>query len=90
MHADEHQSLQKLALSFLMEEAIYVKSTQNSNLVIYLQYIEKESVVTACVTYCDSKHSNILQGSSRFRCCLALNGCGLKWAQPFKTWNYKI
>ena len=67
-----------------MEEAVYVESTQNRNLVIYLQYIEKESIVNACATYCDSKHSNILRESSRFHCCLVLNGCGQKWAQPFK------
>ena len=37
MHADEHQSLYKLGLLFLMEVARYVQSTQNRKLVIFLQ-----------------------------------------------------
>ena len=36
LHADKHQSFYKLALSFFMEMARYVQSTQNRNLVIFL------------------------------------------------------
>ena len=38
-HADQYQRFYKLALSFLMEVAIYIKSSQNRNLVILLQDI---------------------------------------------------
>ena len=37
MHADEHQSLYKLGLLFLMEMARHVQSNQNRKLVIFLQ-----------------------------------------------------
>ena len=37
LHADKHQSFYKLALSFLMEVARRVQSTQNSELVVFLQ-----------------------------------------------------
>ena len=36
LHADKHQSFYKLALSFFMEMARYVQSTQNRKLVIFL------------------------------------------------------
>ena len=42
LHADKHESLYKLALSFLMEVARHVQSTQNRKLVIFLQYIDEE------------------------------------------------
>ena len=38
-YANKHQSFYKLALSFLMEVARHVQSTQHRNLVIFLQYI---------------------------------------------------
>ena len=42
MNADKHQSFYKLALSCLMKVARYFQSTQNSKLVIFLQYINKK------------------------------------------------
>ena len=42
LHAESHQSSNKLALSFLMEVARHVWSAQNINLVIFLQYIKKK------------------------------------------------
>ena len=36
-HANRHQSFRKLALSFLMEVARHVQSTQNRKLTIFLQ-----------------------------------------------------
>ena len=42
LHADKHQSFDKLALSFLMEVTRHVQSTQNRKLVIFLQYIKKK------------------------------------------------
>ena len=41
-HADESHSFYKFVLFFLMEAAIHVGNTQNSKLVIFLQYIKKE------------------------------------------------
>ena len=86
LHADEYQRFHKFAFSFLLEAAIYVKSMQKRNLVILLQYIEKKSIVTAFINYCDSKHLDFLQGSSHFRCYLFLNGCGQK---KFRSWDCK-
>ena len=40
MHADKHKSFYKLTLSFLMEVARHVQSTQNTKLVIFFQYIK--------------------------------------------------
>ena len=68
LYVDNHQSFKKLALSFLIEVARHVQSTQNRKLVIFLQYIKK--VETAFVFYCVAKHSDILQGSSHVRCFL--------------------
>ena len=42
MHVHKHQSFYKLALSFLMEVARHVQSTQNKKLEILLHYIEKK------------------------------------------------
>ena len=42
LHANKHQSFYKLALSFLMEVARHVQSTQNRKLVMFLQYIKKK------------------------------------------------
>ena len=42
MHADKHQCFCKLALSFLMEVARHIESTQNRKLVIFLQYDKKK------------------------------------------------
>ena len=50
MHADKHQSLYKVALSFLLEVARHVQSTQNQNrkLVIFLQYLKNVSQLLLC------------------------------------------
>ena len=42
LHADKHQNFYKLALSFLMEVARHVESTENRKLVKFLQYIKKK------------------------------------------------
>ena len=42
MHADKHQNFYKLALSFLMEVARHVQSTQNRKLEKFLQYIKEK------------------------------------------------
>ena len=42
LYADKHQSFCKLALSFLMEMARHVQSSQKGKLVIFLQYIKKK------------------------------------------------
>ena len=68
LHANKHQSFYKLALSFLMEVA-NAHSTQNRKLVMFLQ-----GIATVFVFYCDTKHSDILQGSSHvcYLCCFCL------------------
>ena len=43
-HAYKHQSFNKLTLSFLMEVARHVQSTQNKKLVIFLQYPKKKEL----------------------------------------------
>ena len=42
LHRDKHQSFNKLALSFLMEVAKLVQSTQNRNSVIFWKYTQKK------------------------------------------------
>ena len=42
LHGDKHQSFNKLALSFLMEVAKLVQSTQNKNSVIFLKCTKKK------------------------------------------------
>ena len=42
VHADKHQSFDKLALLFLMEATRHVQSTQNRKLVKFLQCIKKK------------------------------------------------
>ena len=39
LHADEHNSFYRLALSFLMEVTRQTQSTQNRRLVIFLKYL---------------------------------------------------
>ena len=60
-HADKYQSFYKWTLSFWIEVARHVQSTQNRMLVIYLQYPQEKSVITALVFYCDGKYSDIFQ-----------------------------
>ena len=60
LHTDKHQSFYKFALTFLMEVARHVESTQNGKLVILLQYIKKKLwQPIAFVLYCDAEHSDI-------------------------------
>ena len=66
LHADKHQSFDKLALIFLMEATRHVQSTQNRKLV-------KKSIATSFVLYCDLKHSDILWASSHVCCYLLLH-----------------
>ena len=68
LHADKHQSFYNLVLSFLMEVARHVQSTQNRKLLIFLQYMKKK-VLQLLLCCCDAKHSDI-QGSSQVRCYL--------------------
>ena len=90
LHADEHQRFHKLVLLFLMAAAIYVRSTQDEKSINCFAIYWERSIVTAFMTYCDWKHSDILQGSSHFRCYLFLDGSVQKRAHPFKSWKYKI
>ena len=50
LHADKHQSFDKLALLYLMEATRHVSSTQNRKLVKFLQYI-KEKVLRLLLYY---------------------------------------
>ena len=65
-HADKHQSFYKLALSFFVEVARHVQSTQKKLLMV-LQFIKKKEE-TAFVLYCDAKHLHICRGSSHVTC----------------------
>ena len=42
LHGDRYQSFYKLTLSFLIEIANYVQSTQNRRLIIFLQFPKKK------------------------------------------------
>ena len=50
LHADKHQSFDKLALLYLMQATRHVSSTQNRKLVKFLQYI-KEKVLRLLLYY---------------------------------------
>ena len=69
LHADEHQSFYKLALSFLIEVATHLQSTQNRKLVIFLWYFKKK-VSQLLLCSIDATHSGILQESSHVHCYL--------------------
>ena len=58
MHGDKHQIFYKLALSFLMEVARHVQSTQNRKLVIFLHNLEKKYEVYFLHA---GKHESLLQ-----------------------------
>ena len=73
MHADK-QNCYNLPLLFLMKVARCIESTQNGNMIMFLEYIKK-SVATGFLFYCDAKHSDILQGSSYVSCYLILLFC---------------
>ena len=86
MHADKHQSFHKLALSFfyklalsfLMEVASYVQSTQNRNLVIFLQDIKKKlSQLLLCSIL--MQNIQIFYGGQFMFVVTFLSGCGQKW-----------
>ena len=49
LHANKHQSFYKLVLSFSMEVARHVQSTQNRKLVMLFQYIKKNYHNSLCV-----------------------------------------
>ena len=86
LHADKHQSFYKLALSFLIKVARYVQSTQSRKLIIFLQYIKEKYRNCFCVLlWCKTfKYFTEVQSCSSLR---FLGGCGLKYAQPFRSWN---
>ena len=78
LHADKHQSFYKLALSFLMEVASYVQSTQNRNLVIFLQDIKKKlSQLLLCSIL--MQNIQIFYGGQFMFVVTFLIGCGQKW-----------
>ena len=78
LHADKHQSFYKLALSFLMEVASYVQSTQNRNLVIFLQDIKKKlSQLLLCSIL--MQNIQIFYGGQFMFVVTFLSGCGQKW-----------
>ena len=78
LHADKHQSFYKLALSFLMEVASYVQSTQNRNLVIFLQEIKKKlSQLLLCSIL--MQNIQIFYGGQFMFVVTFLIGCGQKW-----------
>ena len=68
LHAHKHQSFYQLTLSFLMEVARHIQSTQNRKLVIFLQY--EKSTTSTFVFYCDAKYSDTWWGSSHVCCYL--------------------
>ena len=82
-HADKHQSFYKLALSFFVEVARHVQSTQKKLLMV-LQFIKKKEE-TAFVLYCDAKHLHICRGSSHVTCFSVL--LVSQWSQHFLTWR---
>ena len=45
LQVDKHLSFYKLALSFLMEVSRHAKSTQNRELVIFLQCLKKKYLI---------------------------------------------
>ena len=78
LHADKHQSFYKLALSILMEVASYVQSTQNRNLVIFLQDIKKKlSQLLLCSIL--MQNIQIFYGGQFMFVVTFLSGCGQKW-----------
>ena len=58
-----------LGIIFLVEVTRHVQNTQNTKLVIFLQFIKK-SCPNYVVLYCDAKHSDFLWGSSLVHCYL--------------------
>ena len=81
MHADKHQNFYKLALSFLMEVAKHVQSTQNRKLVQFLQYIKKK-VLQLLLCYILMQNIQILYGVpvmfvvTLFWVVVVKSGCG--------------
>ena len=61
LHADEHQSFHKFVLSFLIEGARHVQSTQNRKLLIFLQYLEKKKNIYQVYFLHVDKHESFLQ-----------------------------
>ena len=79
-HADKRQSFDKLVLCFLIE---VTRHTQNTKLVVFLQYIKK-NCCNCFVFSCDVKHRDILRGSIHVCCYLfALFICTNNLIQSF-------
>ena len=55
--ADEYHSYLKLVLTFLMDVARYVKSTQNNKYVVSLQYLKRELSYEVDVLHVDKPES---------------------------------
>ena len=68
LHVDKHQSFYKVALSFLMEVARYVQSTQNMTLVIFCNVLRKKCHNCFCVLF----WCKILRYFTRFQSSLLL------------------
>ena len=88
LHANKHQTFYKLAISFLMEVARHVQSTQKRKLVTFLQYIKKKLLQLFLCSIVIKKHLNILHRSSHvcYLCCF----CLLWLAMKFKSFTVLI
>ena len=80
LHADKHESFDKLALLFLMEATRHVQSTQNRKLVKFLQYIKKK-VLQLLLCYIVIQSIQIFYGGPVMFVvtCSLLGGCGQIW-----------
>ena len=77
LHAVKHQRFYKLGLLFLMEVARYVQSTQNRNLVIFLQHIKKRVLQLLLCSIVMQNNQIFYWGPVRFivTCFLAQSDC---------------
>ena len=82
-------SIFDVSYRFLMKVARHVLSTEKGSLLNFSNILRKV-IETTFVFYCDAKHSDTLQGSSRVCCYLFLEDCGHKWAWSFRSWNSEI
>ena len=89
LHADKHQNFFKFVLSFLMEVASHVQSTQTRKLVIFLERLQKKSGETGFIFYCDGKHSDIFLGSSHslLLAFLLHDGAIVEWRMVLDIFN---
>ena len=87
VHQD--QNFCKLDYHFLMKVARHVQSNQKRKFIKFLQYIKKKYRNCFCVLlWC--KTFRCFTGFQHICCYLFLGGCGQKWAQPSRSWNYEI